>query len=39
MRLVREDLDGMRTINVAATYGANLLDEKGDAENSREKAA
>ena len=39
MRLVREDLDGMRTINVAATYGANLLDENVDAENSREKAA
>ena len=39
MRLVREDLDGMRTINVAASYGANLLDEKGGAENSEDKAA
>ena len=39
MRLLREDLDGMRTINVAASYGANLLDEKGDVENSGDKAA
>ena len=39
MRLVREDLDGMRTINVAASYGANLLDEKGRPEHSEDKAA
>lgn len=39
MRSVREDLEGMRIINVSATFGANVLDANSDSSESGEEAA